>query len=322
MPEPCKVASQARRTISAAASILFASLFFAGGCKTSDDATAVASQLTETAKCLRDYYTALDTMLSETDQLYVVQAVVNPVTPYDDQTKAYVADLRAEIQKRETFAGDLTTLAEEFSSLSNSKAPGEMVESAGKMESEIDAMELTKTGLSTGELNMMNVALGAIVKAIQEHKEREAAKQMDAFASNLSGWFVRQEPQCESIGRDYARVSKSLALTLLEKGQTDPSNFLKVALDPYGLTPDLTDPALKLKVKALAKEQVGQKADALEAAQKSATEAMEKSLKEMSKRIDLLANEKPMALRSAPISIADVEEWASQFTATSSATSK
>lgn len=322
MPRLRNVGSQTRGMICVAASILLASLLFAAGCKSSDDAAAVASQLTETAKCLRDYYAALDTMLSEIDQLYIVQAAVNPVTPYDDQTKAYVADLRTEIQKRETFAKDLTTLAEEFSSLSSSKAPGEMVESASKLESQVESMKAAKGALSTDELNVMNVALGAIVKAVQENKEREAAKQMDAFATNLSGWFVGQEPQCESIGRDYARVSKSLALTLLEKDQTDPSDFLKVALDPYGLTPQLTDPALKLKVKALAKEHVGQKADALEAAQKSATGAMEESLKEMSKRIDLLANEKPMALRSAPISIADVEQWASRFTATSSATSK
>jgi hypothetical protein len=40
---------------------------------------------------------------------------------------------------------------------------------------------------------------------------------------------------------------------------------------------------------------------------------MEKSLKQMAERIDLVANERPMEVRIPPVSVANVEKWASQF---------
>ena len=44
-----------------------------GGCKTGDDAKAAATQLAATAKCLSDYYSALATILTETDSLNSVE---------------------------------------------------------------------------------------------------------------------------------------------------------------------------------------------------------------------------------------------------------
>jgi hypothetical protein len=112
----------------------------------------------------------------------------------------------------------------------------------------------------------------------------------------------------------------SLAKTLLQKGQTDPSGFFKVALDPYGLTPEVTDPALRNGIEKLAEAQVDQKAKALQDSQQSATDDMEKSLKQMSERIDLVANAKPMEVRMPPVTVANVEKWASPFLTSSTST--
>ena len=56
-------------------------LILTSGCKTSDDTAAAATQLTATASSLTSYYSALDTILSETDQLYQIQAAINPLAP-------------------------------------------------------------------------------------------------------------------------------------------------------------------------------------------------------------------------------------------------
>ena len=299
-----------RRTI--AASVLLSCLFFAGGCKTSDDAAAAATQLTATAKSLTDYYSALDTILAETDQLNEVQVVLYEI-PYDTPTKAMIADTRAEIQKREALAKGLTDLAQSFAKLTGSTASTDASASAAKLETEVESLKPIKFKMSSEEQNGMKIAIGLVVTAIQEHKEREAARGISQFATALDGFFAKEALDYESIGKDYAVISSSLAKSLLQNGQTDPSGYFKVTLDPYGLIPEVTDTKLRGKLEKLAEGQVDQKAQALQDSQKSATDDMEKSLKQMSDRIKLVADEKPMEVRIPPITLANVEKWASQF---------
>ncbi len=307
---PMSTSRALRRAI--VASIVLPCLFFADGCKTSDDAAAAATQLTATAKSLTDYYSALDTILADTDQLNAVQVVLYEI-PYDAPTKAMIADTRAEIKKRAAVAKDLTDLAQSFAKLTGSTASTDASASAGKLETEVESLKLTKSKMSSDEQNVMKAAIGLVVTAIQEHKEREAARGISQFATALDGFFAKEAPDYESIGKDYAVISSSLAKSMLQNGQTDPSGYFKIALDPYGLIPEVTDTKLRGKLEKLAEEQVDQKAQALQDSQKSATDDMEKSLKQMSDRIKLVADDKPMEVRIAPITIANVEKWASQF---------
>ena len=299
-----------RRTI--AASVLLSCLFFAGGCKTSDDAAAAATQLTATAKSLTDYYSALDTILAETDQLNEVQVVLYEI-PYDTPTKAMIADTRAEIQKREALAKGLTDLAQSFAKLTGSTASTDASASAAKLETEVESLKPIKFKMSSEEQNGMKIAIGLVVTAIQEHKEREAARGISQFATALDGFFAKEALDYESIGKDYAVISSSLAKSLLQNGQTDPSGYFKVTLDPYGLIPEVTDTKLRGKLEKLAEGQVDQKAQALQDSQKSATDDMEKSLKQMSDRIKLVADDKPMEVRIPPVTQANVEKWASEL---------
>jgi restriction endonuclease len=296
----------------AIAALLVSSLFLIAGCKTGDDAKAAATQLTATAKCLADYYTALDTILAESDQLNAVEQVMYGV-PYDDATKAEIADTRAEIKKRAALAKGLSDLAESFAKLTGSSATTDASASAASLAKEVNSLQPTKGKLSSDEQTGMKAAVGLIVTAIEEHKEREAARGMDQLTKSLHDFFVKEEPDYRSIGDQYAVLSSSLAVSLLKNGQTDPAGFFKVALDPYGLTPQITDLKLRDGIEKLAEQQVAAKQDALKAAQKQATADMEKSLQQMSDRIDLVASEKPMELRIAPLSIANVEKWSAEF---------
>jgi hypothetical protein len=167
--------------------------------------------------------------------------------------------------------------------------------------------------MSSEEQNGMKIAIGLVVTAIQEHKEREAARGISQFATALDGFFAKEALDYESIGKDYAVISSSLAKSLLQNGQTDPSGYFKVTLDPYGLIPEVTDTKLRGKLEKLAEGQVDQKAQALQDSQKSATDDMEKSLKQMSDRIKLVADDKPMEVRIPPVTLANVEKWASEF---------
>jgi hypothetical protein len=154
--------------------ILFC-LTVTSGCKISDDVAAAGTQLTSTASTLTSYYSALDTLLSDTDQLYQVQAVVNPLAPYDAQTKSYVADIAAEIAKREKLAVALTTLAQEFAKLGGSAAATDASTAAGNLESAVAALNISSVTMSASNVNVMKDAVDLIVKTIQEHKEREAS---------------------------------------------------------------------------------------------------------------------------------------------------
>ena len=309
-PAPKGISRKMKRR--ALAALLLSSLFFTAGCKTGDDAKTAATQLTATAKCLTDYYTALDTILAESDQLNAVQQVMYGI-PYDDATKADITDTRTEIKKRAAVAKGLTDLAASFAKLTGSSATTDASVSAAKLATEVESLKLTKSKMTSDEQTGMKAAVGLIVTAIQEHKEREAARGMDQLTKSLHDFFVKEEPDYQSIGDQYAVLSGSLAISLLKNGQTDPAGFFKVALDPYGLTPQVTDPKLRDGIEKLAEQQVTAKEDALKTAQKKANDDMEKSLQQMSDRIHLVADDKPMELRIAPLTIPNVEKWASEF---------
>ena len=165
--------------------------------------------------------------------------------------------------------------------------------------------------MSDSNVNLMKNAMGLIVTAIQEHKEREAAGAMDKFSTALDTWFRGEEPFCNTIGGNYANVTSALAKKLIRLGQVDPSPFLNAVFAPYGLTPQLSDPALRSKVQTVLAAEVDSKATTLAAAQEKATADMEKSLTEMASRIHLVATEKPMAIRAAPVTLTDVQSWIS-----------
>jgi hypothetical protein len=311
MPDLRGASQRGSRKLRIATTAIVFFLLFANGCRTSDDAAAAATQLATTASALTNYYAALNTLLADTDQLYQIAAAIDPMEPYDAQTQAYVTDTEAEIQKREKLAAALTALAEEYAKLSGSTAATDASTAAGNLGSAIAAVNIPRVTVSDTDVALMSSATELIIKAIQEHKEREAAVAIDKFSTAFDVWFKAEEPFCNTIGKNYANVTSALAKQLIRLGQVDPSPFLDTVFDPYGLTPQLSDPTLKSKVQTVLAAQVDTRTTALAAAQEKATEDMEKSLTEMTSRIHLVATEKPMAIRTAPVTLNDVQKWMS-----------
>jgi hypothetical protein len=293
-------------------------LLLMAGCKTSADAAAAATQMATTAKSLCDYYTALKTILDNTDQLYLLNAQLY-AKPYPAENRRQVKDTEPELEKRAELASDFSTLSAEFGKLTGSTAPADVATSASKLEGEVDTLASIKA--SSVEQAALKTAFQLLTTAIKEHKEREAAKAMDDATRGLSDLFAKETDVWNSTEVVYSSIGSTLAGNLVDGNATDNSALLKVALDPFGLSPVTASADLNAQLAPLAKQQIATKKADMDSAYEKATDAMTKSLQEMSQRIHTVAEDKPMAYRSAPLSVSTVEAWASQIMSTGSTTS-
>lgn len=289
-------------------------LLLAGGCKTSDDAKAAAYQLTITASALGDYYATLDRMLYKTDELYKVKAIITPAAVYSAEAKQSIAKTREEIAKRRALAKELTEVAGAFAQLTRSTAPADVSASATKLESTVEGIKGSTFKMDSTQVEIMQTALQALVRFVQERKEREAARELDKFTTSLTTWFSSEEPACNSIGIDYAHQSAAVARALIRTGQVDYSGFIQVAMEPYGLTPQVTDGDVKSGLSGLASEKIDAHERHIIAQQQNVSHDLELALKEMAERIHLVATDKPMSFRLPPLTIQGVKEWVDEFT--------
>jgi hypothetical protein len=292
--------------------ILILTVCFLGtGCKTSDDAAAAAAQMSATAKVLSDYYAALDTILADTDQISILNEQLLS-KPYSAESRQLLKNNEDELAKRAALAADFSVLASQFAALSGSTAPADIAASAVNLETEIESLKSATP--SNSDQNALTFALQQFVTAIKEHKERDAAKAMDDFAKGLTTLFTHEGGVWNSVDAVHTQVAANLAVYLVDHDGTDNSALLKVALQPFGLPPTTPSGDLKTALIPLAKQQIATRTAALNDSYAKATDAMAKSLQEMSDRIHAVAEDKPMPLRMAPIALSTVDEWAAQVT--------
>lgn len=303
----CTAMAKLRAAFRAIAILSFAACFLSAGCRTSDDASAAATQMSATAKSLSAYYTALDSILTDTNRIYVLNDRII-AKPYTAENRQLLKNNQAELEKRAALAAGFSTLASQFAALTGSTAPADVAASAANLETEVES--LTSVTASTSEQNALTIAVKAFVTAIQEHKEREAAKDMDDFAQGLTALFVKESAVWNSVEAVHTQVAANLALYLVDHDGVDTPALLKVALDPFELTPATPSDEMKAALTPLARQQVEARKAALDDSFEKATDAMTKSLQEMSKRIHTVAEDKPMAFRTPPATVATVEKWA------------
>jgi hypothetical protein len=281
------------------------------GCKTSDDASAAAAQMSATAKCLSDYYSAVGTIMDKTNQVNVLNEAIF-AKPYPQKNRElYKAD-REELEKRAELAADFSSLATEFALLAGSKAPGDVAASAIKLQGEVDSLRGVTS--SSVEQNVMKTSLQLLVTAVQQHKERESARAIDAFAKGLSDLFQKEAPIWNSLEQVYTDFAAGLANDLLDGNDIDLNAFasssLKSTLGSFGLDASTPTAQLTAKLTPLATQQIADRRAELDHDYLKATDAMTASLEEMSKRIHCVAEDKPMAFRVPPLTLATVQKWA------------
>ena len=308
---PCELAVPHKRgKLRLCAALLLASSCALSGCKTSKDATEAASQMAETAKALCDYYTAVKTIFEDTDAIYQLNRDLYS-KPYPATTQKELKDNEAEVARRAELASDFSTLAGSFSKLTGSTASADVAASANKLNTEVDTLASIKA--SSTEQSVLKGAMQALVTAIQEHKEREAAQAMDQAVKGLRDLFDKEEDIWNAREQLYSGIASNLANSLVDAHATDNLPLLKIALDPFGLAPSMLSSDMNAQLATAAKDQIERKKSDMDASFQKATDDMSKSLHTMADRIDTVANDKPMDFHLSPLTVSSVEQWASQF---------
>ncbi|MFT4111698.1 hypothetical protein [Silvibacterium sp.] len=287
-------------------------LIAVSGCKTAEDATAAAAQMSATAKSLSDYYAALGVVLTARDAIGKVNEALFE-KPYPEASRKGVQTTQAELAKRTAMATDLSALAADFASLAGSKASDDVATACGKLETEVDGLASHKA--SSTEQAAIKAGIEALVTAVKEHKERESAKAMDSVASGLSALFDKEAPEWRSEEVVYLDLAATLAGNLADENAVDSGALLKPALDPFGLAAGPVTPATGAKLAPLLKQQIAEKKTAQLAAYDKASAAMSDALKEMATRIHTVATEQPMKFRLPPPTIDGVKQWTDQILA-------
>lgn len=309
-----RISHQSRPVCVSLAILLAAVLAIAAGCKTQQDAAAASSQMATTSKTLSDYYSALDTVLSETQDAYEAQAIFTGIPPED------LSQTRAEIQRRIELAKEIGNLSGLFTKLTGSSAAGDASAAGGKL---ADAATSIKS-MSSDDTASKAVSIGVreIVALIQENDEKKAAEKISPLTHNLVLFFESEKSVYDSINEAYLRTAQSVAKKMVENNQVDASPVFASSLQPFGMTPDIADSQTKTGMQKYLADQIDSRYTAKLKAAHDATDALDKALKEMDARIDLVAHDKPMSIRTAPFSLDTVESWIAENSGSDSGSGK
>ncbi|MBS1815039.1 MAG: hypothetical protein JSS87_09220 [Acidobacteria bacterium] len=284
--------------------------FFA--CKVPDDAIATSHQVTSTATSLNEYYSALSAGIADTIALYELDAAISGI-PYGAEDRKLQETTRAEIEKRKELARTLAKLASSMASLSNSKAASEVENSATELGNELIALKALPDG------SPVPAAIGKagnfLLQILQQHEEKKAARAMDETLSGLLTLFEKEKPAYDSIARTHARQASQVARDLINSNAVDPAPMLSPALKPFGLTSLPPSSSLQASLKTLALARLKTATEEATLKEEAASTAMLDALREMSSRVHLLANEKPMPLRGDPTSLKLVRYWVESWSA-------
>lgn len=279
-------------------------------CKTSEDAQALAAQMTTTAKHLGDYYEALSQIVDNHAKLERLQKATLGV-PLDAQDQAQLQNIAYELEKRAAAAHSLAELAQSFTELSSSSAPADVSQAAANLGTELSTIQQLPNA-SAAPAVLQNAGK-ILTQYAQERDERNMAKSMDPTLAALSQLFTEEKPAYDSIHRTYIALAQSLALDLVNHNQVDPGSLMEPALQPFGLASRIPSEQVPQGLQDYAREQIKTEGQAQIAAHSKASDMMEKALQEISKRAHQLATEGHMPERGMPFSLSDVESWTKQI---------
>ena len=290
----------------AANGLLLSILIFAVSCKTSDDAQALAGQMTATASSLSTYYAALAQIADNHAKLERLQQATLGV-PFDPQDVAQLQDVQSDLQKRSDMAHALADLSAAFSGLSGSPAPSNVSASAANLGTALSA--IPQLPGSSFAPTALQDAGKIVTQLLQERDERKMAKNIDPTIAAVSQMFSQEKAVYDSIDRTYIGLAQSIALDLVNHNQVDPNSLLAPALKPFDLSSRVPTEQMSPGLADYAREQIKARTAAESAAHSQASESLDGALKEMSKRTHELATEGHMPERIFPITLDKVEAW-------------
>jgi len=294
------------RRNSLAKGLLLAVLSLAVSCKTSDDAVALAAQMTAAANSLCDYYAALAQIVDNHAKLERLQSATTGV-PFEQQDMAQLQAVQGDLQKRADMARGLANLAAAFTGLSGSTAPSDVSNSAANLGNELATIPQIPGSAYTP--TALQEAGKILTQFAQERDERKMAKSIEPTMTALSQMFSHEKPVYESINRTYIGLAQSIALDMVTHNQVDPASLMAPSLQPFGLASRIPTEQLSTGLADYAREQIKNRAAADIAAQAQASDAVDGALRELSKRSHQLATDGHMLERGLPFTLSDVDSW-------------
>jgi DNA mismatch repair ATPase MutS len=277
-------------------------------CRTADDARAVATQMSQTAQDLRDYYAAMTEIVEQHEKLEHLQNALLDV-PLDEQDIAQLKTTRDELEKRSDMAQSLAELSEAFSGLAGSKAPENVSQSAANLGNALSAIQqLPGASLAPEALQHSGKIL---TKLAQEHDERRMAKQMDPIMAALSEMFSKEKPAYDSINRTYIVLAQSLALELLQRNQVSAETLTLPALKPFDLAPRPPEEKLPSELEKYARQQIQEKGQAEITAHHAASTDMDQGIQDVSKHVHQLASGEHLTAQSPQPHPLSIRHWIS-----------
>lgn len=294
------------RRRSMAGGFLLTILLFAVSCKTSDDARALAGQMSATANSLCDYYAALAQIADNHAKLERLQQATLGV-PFDPQDVTQLQDIQASLQKRSDMAHALADLAGAFSGLSNLTAPSDVSVSAANLGTALSS--IPKLPNSSYTPTALQDAGKIVTQLLQERDERKTAKDIDPIIAAISQMYSQEKPAYDSIDKTYIGLAQSIALDLVNRNQVDPNSLMAPALRPFDLSSRIPTEQLPQGLADYAREQIKTRTAAEAAAHAQASDTLDAALKEVSKQTHGLATEGHMPDRIFPITLDKVRAW-------------
>ena len=293
-------------TRSALQGLLLLLLLTLAGCQTQKDAAAAAQQTSATAATLQTFYRSLSQMVQKTGEAQAAQSYLTGV-PYDEDARQQLATMRMALQKRTEAADALRRLAAPFADVTTSSAASDAAKAADALNTELSTIKAIKTG--SNETEALKVAVNAVVNALKAKDEIKAARLISPVANALSSFFDSEADLYDAVADSYYRTAAGNSNALIDRHQVSTALLYRSSLQPFGLTPAISDPDLQKLPAADLKARVAERLREHVQQDQAAVADLGKSLQTMRDRVAQVAAGKPLHATLPPLTLEGVKAW-------------
>ncbi|MGI4854929.1 MAG: hypothetical protein ACRYF4_12900 [Janthinobacterium lividum] len=244
-------------------------------------------------------------LVDRTKEVQTAQALISKV-PFDKEAVDLLDDEQAELRKRAAMAGDIARVAALFADITNSGAPTDAAKAAGDLGKEIGSIKAFAGG---NEADALKVTAAALVNVIKARDDVKAAKLMEPVASSLSVFFDKEVGSYVSFANSYYLTAASNTNALIDRDQVTHTFLYRSSLQPFGLSPAITDPTLRKGAVEGLKTRVQLRLADRQLRDQAAGTALSESLHVMRDRITLVAHHKEMRATLPPLTLEGVKAW-------------
>lgn len=238
---------------------LFLVLGLLTACKTSDDATRAANQLTSVSQQLSAYYTGLSTQTQDSITLIQIQETVMELPP-SPAAKTALDTTRVELDKRVALAKAVANVATAYSALAGSKSAGDIATAASGLAEQCSSIKPLPGGPAIPDT--VGQAGQMLVDAVRERKLRQSSQGVSKAVAAVATMFRGEIGIYESINSDRLMVAAQVAEHLVTRENfVDTGVLLSPALKPFDLSASIPANQAPAKYRALAKSMINTRRD-------------------------------------------------------------